>query len=64
MNVKQMVMGMIRNNSNPIFTNLINMAETGDYKGVETFARNYYKEQGKDFDKEFNAFQNMFMNKK
>jgi hypothetical protein len=28
------------------------MAEKGDNKGVETFARNYLKERGLDYDKE------------
>lgn len=64
MNIKQMVMNAIKTNSNPIFNNLVEMAEKGDSKGVESFARNYYKEQGKDFDKEFSAFQSMFMGRR
>ena len=36
------------------------MANKGDTKGIEEFARNYMKEQGKDFDKEFNNFKGMF----
>lgn len=63
MNVKQMVMNALKNNSNPIFSNLITMAEKGDTQGVENFARNYCKEMGRDFDKEFGIFQNM-MNKR
>ena len=63
MNIKQMVMNMLKNNSNPIFSNLIDMAEKGDSKGVETFARNMMKEQGRDFDKEMNDFKNMFNQK-
>lgn len=63
MNPKQIVMNMIKNNSNPIFSNLIRMAENNDVEGVENFARNIYKEQGKDFDKEFTNFQSMFMKK-
>lgn len=63
MNIKQIVMGMLKNNSNPIFANLIEMAEKGDSKGVENFARNYFKEQGKDFDKEMKQFQNMLNQK-
>ena len=58
MNPQQMVMNMVKNNSNPIFKNLIEMAEKGDTKGVEEFARNMYKEQGKDYDKEFSDFMN------
>lgn len=45
---------------NPIFSNLIQMAENGDNKGVEDFARNIMKEKGKDFDKEFSEFKNNF----
>lgn len=62
-NVKQMVMNMLKNNSNPIFANLVQLAEQNNTKELENFARNYYKEQGRDFDKEFNDFRNMFMNK-
>ena len=64
MNMKQIVMGMLKNNSNPIFANLVNLAEQNTTKELEKFARNYCKEQGRDFDKEFANFQNMFMNKK
>lgn len=63
MNMKQIVMGMLKNNSNPIFANLVNLAEQNNTKELENFARNYCKEQGRDFDKEFASFQNMFMNK-
>lgn len=63
MNIKQMIMNMLKNNSNPIFANLIDMAEKGDSQGVENFARNYCKEQGRDFDKEIKSFQNMFNQK-
>lgn len=48
------------NNSNPMFANLINMAEKGDTKGVEDFARNLLKEQGRDFDKEYTEFRKNF----
>ena len=48
------------NNSNPMFANLINMAEKGDTKGVEDFARNLLKEQGRDFDKEYAEFRKNF----
>lgn len=62
-NPKNMVMNMLKGNTNPIFANLIEMANKNDVKGLENFARNYMKEQGKDFDKEFNDFKSMF-NKK
>ena len=48
------------NDNNPILNNLINMAQSGDSKGVENFARNLYKDQGRDFDKEFSEFMNNF----
>ena len=60
MNPKNMAMNMLKNNTNPIFNNLIDMAKKGDIKGVENFARNYMKSQGKDFDQEFNNFRDMF----
>ena len=39
---------------------LLSMAQRRDGRGIEQFARNYYKQQGKDFDKEFQAFRQMF----
>lgn len=60
MNPQQIVMNMIKNNSNPIVANLISMAQKGDTAGVENFARNYLKENGKDYDSEFSNFMNNF----
>ena len=62
-NVKQMVLNMLKNNTNPIFANLVQLAEKNDTKALEQFARNYMSEQGRDFDKEMASFQEMF-NKK
>ena len=62
-NPKDMAMKMLSQNNNPIFKNLIDMANKGDTKGVENFARNYMKSQGKDFDQEFNNFKSMFNGK-
>lgn len=50
------------NNANPMFINLIKIAEKGDSKGVENFARNLFKEQGRDFDKEYSEFKKNFKN--
>ena len=58
MTPKGIAMQMMGNN--PIFTNLINMAEKGDNKGIEDFARNMMKERGLDFDKELANFKNNF----
>lgn len=57
---KDAVINMIKSNNNPMVKNLVEMAETGNYKGVEDFARNLYAQQGKDFDKEFNDFMSNF----
>lgn len=46
--------------NNPILKDIINKAQKGDSKGVETFARNLFREQGRDFDKEFSQFMNNF----
>lgn len=56
---KDIAMQLLTQNNNPIFNNLVDMANKGDEKGVEQFARNFYKEQGKDFDKEFGNFKKM-----
>lgn len=48
------------NINNPILNNVINMAQNGNTKGVETFARNICKQRGLDFDTEFNKFKNTF----
>jgi len=51
---KGIVKSMVGNN--PIFNNLIDMAEKGDSQGVETFARNMLKEKNLNFDEEFKKF--------
>lgn len=59
-NPKDAVISMIKTNNNPIIKNLVEMAEKGDNQGVENFARNLYKQQGRDFDKEYNEFMSNF----
>lgn len=59
-NPQQLVMKMLANNTNPIFNNLIKMANAGDVKGVEAFAKNIMKEKGIDFNKEFSNFMTNF----
>ena len=54
---KEMLLNFVqKNNSNPMVSNLIQMAKNGDSKGVEQFARNAFKEQGRDLDKELSQF--------
>ena len=62
-NPKETVFRLLKGNNNPIMKNIVEMAEKGDTKGVENFARNYMKSQGKDFDQEFNNFKSMFNGK-
>lgn len=59
-NPKEAVINMVKSNNNPMIKNLVEMAEKGDTSGVETFARNIFKEQGRDFDNEINDFMKFF----
>ena len=54
---QQIAMQLIGNTNNPMLNNLIQMAKNGDRQGVENFARNVLKEQGRDFDKEYAQMQ-------
>lgn len=60
MNPVQMIKNMIlnKNINNPILKEVITKAQNGDTKGVEAFARNFLKEQGRNYDEEFNKFIN------
>ena len=57
---KEAVISMVKSNTNPMIKNLVEMAENGNSKGVEDFARNLYAQQGRDFDKEFGEFMKNF----
>lgn len=57
---KELCFELLGINNNPVIKNLVGMAEKGDKKGVEEFARNMFKEQGRDFDKEFSEFSKNF----
>lgn len=61
-NPKDLVMNMVQNNmpNNPIINNMLNLANNGDKSGVETVARNLFRERGIDFDKEFTSFMSNF----
>lgn len=56
-NPQQMIMNMM-GNQNPMINNLVNMAKEGNTKGIEDFARNLFKEKGRDFDSEYKDFMN------
>lgn len=57
-NPQQMVMNMLQNmgGNNPMMTNVLNMAQSGNTKQIEQFARNICKERGVSFDDEFAKF--------
>lgn len=57
-NPQQMIMSMLEQSSanNPVLNNLLSLAKEGKTQEIENFARNMLKEQGKDFDTEFNSF--------
>lgn len=57
---KDAVINMIKSNNNPMVKNLVEMAEKGDNEGIEKFARNMFKEQGRDFDSEIKQFMTNF----
>lgn len=56
MNPIQIIQHLMSKNTNPMFTNVIKMAQEGNREGVEQFARNICKERSIDFDKEFKNF--------
>lgn len=59
-NPQQMVMNMLGQQAkgNLVLENALKLAQNHNGKGIETVARNVMKEQGLDFDKEFNSFKN------
>lgn len=61
-NPQQMVMNMLRQNAqgNPMFANILSLAQNGNTQEIENIVRNMARERGIDFDKEFNSFRQMF----
>lgn len=57
-NPQQIMMNLLETQmkGTPMGDNLINLAKSGNVQGIEEFARNYVKQNGKDFDQEFSAF--------
>lgn len=58
-NISELIKTSISSN-NPVMGNLIDMANKGDTKGLENFARNLFKEKGRNFDEEFSEFMHNF----
>lgn len=61
-NPQQFMMNMLEQQSgnNPMMANLLNLAKANNTKDIEQVARNMLKEQGRDYDKEFANFKQMF----
>jgi len=61
-NPQQLVMSVLnqRAQENPMFANMLKLANTNDTEGLEQIARNLAKERGMDFDKEFANFRQIF----
>lgn len=59
-NPKETVFQLLKRNNNPIMKNIVEMAEKGQNDKIEEFARNLFKEQNRDFDKEFSEFMKNF----
>ena len=57
-NPQQCVMNMLKEQSgnNPMLQNLLKLAEQGKTKEIVQIAKNTFKEQGRDFEKEFSDF--------
>lgn len=62
-NPQQNVMNLLQqraNEGNPLFKNMLNLAQSGNTKEIENIVRNMAQERGLDFDKEFNSFKRTF----
>lgn len=61
-NPQQLVMNMLQQNAqgNPMFANILSLAQSGNTQEIENIVRNMARERGIDFDKEFNSFRQMF----
>ena len=61
-NPQQLMMGILEANAaqNPVYANLLTMAQQGRIADIEAFARTVAKEKGIDFDKEFSKFKKQY----
>lgn len=60
MNPKNIIGNMIPSSNNPIVNNLIQMGNNNDVDGIKKFAENIFRQQGRDFNKEFEQFKSNF----
>ena len=61
-NPQQLLMSILEGSAatNPINSNLLDMVKNRKTADIESFARNYFASQGKDFDTEFRAFKETY----
>ncbi len=59
-NPQQLFARFMQQNQNPMVNNLIKMAQSGNAKELENFARNMCKEKNINFDIEFSNFMKNF----
>ena len=54
-NPQQLVIEILsdRAGNDPMAANMLSMINSGNQRGIEQVARNYFQSQGRDFDKEF-----------
>lgn len=57
---QEFIMKAMGSNNNPMLNNLIQIAKNGNSKDIEMFARNLFKEKGRNFDEEFSQFMKNF----
>lgn len=55
-NPQEFVLQSLGTNTNPMVKNLVEMAKNGDKQGIENFARNFFKENGQDYDQIMSMF--------
>lgn len=57
-NPQQLMIDMLAQSAgdNPVFQNILSLAQNGRVQDIEQVARNIFASQGLDFDKEFNSF--------
>lgn len=61
-NPQQIIISYLSNQlgNSPLGANLINLVQKRDAAGIEKVVRNMLASQGRDYDKEFNAFKQQF----
>ena len=61
-NPQQFALSLLEQNArnNPFYQNLLSLAKNGQSNQIESIVRNLAKQQGINFDKDFQSFRSMF----